>query len=161
MTAPYGSGTYGDGLYGGGDPTTTYLLDDMMVWLEANTEFVPGTDLFEGLVPQRAGTDTPDVVVSLFEYAGPQPDYTFGPATLPAIAHPRIQVITRGASEDYVTARNNCETIVRSLEQIVNTTVNTTGYLRVARLQEPFMAFRDAARRVFFSCNLEVMRIPS
>jgi hypothetical protein len=142
---------------------STYLLDDLVIYIEANSSYVLGDNLFEGLMPQIATTEAPDTAVSLFEYAGEPPDYVYGSSTLPAIAHPRVQILSRSGPGvgSYALARDNCEAIVRILETITNTLVNTTWYERVARLQEPFMMHRDAHRRTFFACNMEVFRTPS
>lgn len=135
---------------------TTYLLDDATMYLAANIGGLTfGTNLFGGLLP-----DTPDTAVACFEYSGEAPIYVMGPQTLPAISQPNLHVVCRDVS--YVTARAQAEGCARALEQIVNMTVNTTYYLRVARLQDPFFMHRDAVKnRVYFACNFEVMREPS
>lgn len=135
---------------------TTYLLDDMQIYVASNVGGLTfGTNLFVGAFP-----DTPDTVTALFEYSGMAPEYVMGPSTLPAIAQPHLQVVTRDPT--YPGARDQCETVARALEEICNQTVNGTYYLRVARLQDPFFMQRDAVkRRIFFACNFEIMREPS
>jgi hypothetical protein len=137
---------------------TTYVLDDLASsFLPSYTPSLSlafGTNLFAGLMP-----NSPDECVALFEYPGGPPDYVFGPDSLPAISSPRIQVLVRDTK--YALGRPLIENVVRALETIVNQTVNGTYYERVERLQEPYLLHRDAARRVFFACNLHVMRTPS
>lgn len=136
----------------------TFLLDDVVAYLEAFTPTLSltfATNLYAGLLP-----DSPDATVALFEYAGPAPIYLMGPRTLPAIAQPDLQVIVRDIN--YPMARQSAEAVARALEEIVNETVNTTFYERVARKQDPFFLRRDAVKtRVYFCCNFEVMREPS
>ena len=72
---------------------------------------------------------------------------------------PRIQVVSRDPTAP--NARDQCEGVVRALETVCNATLNTTLYFRIARLQDPFLLHRDAARRVYYACNLEVERQPS
>jgi hypothetical protein len=137
--------------------TTTYLLDDMVVYLEGYSPPFGFTDenLMEGWLP-----DQPDAVVALFEYNGLVPIYTMGPQTLPQIGQPHLQVVVRDVT--YTGARDTCEGVTRALEGITNEVVNTTFYQRVSRLQDPFFMHRDAVKnRVYFACNFEVMRTPS
>jgi hypothetical protein len=135
---------------------TTYLLDDMEVFLSgAGLGLTFASNLFASMMP-----DEPDSVTVMYEYSGYAPEYTMGPNSLPAIAQPHLQIVTRDVS--YTSSRADCEAAARSLESICNQTVNTTYYERVARLQDPFFMKRDAVRnRVYFCCNFEVMRTPT
>lgn len=137
--------------------TTTYLLDDMSGFLAAAglglTEMV---NLYASMLP-----DAPDMVVTLFEYAGLPPEYVMGADNpLPAISRPDLQVVARDVS--YPAARATCEGATRALETICNQTINGTYYERVERNQDPFFMKRDSVRnRVYFVCNFSVMRSPS
>lgn len=138
---------------------TTYLLDDMEVYLSgAGLGLTFGTNFYASMLPDAS--DTPDTILVIFEYAGEAPEYMMGPRSLPAISQPHLQVVTRDVN--YQAARADCESATRALEAIVNTTINTTFYQRVERLQDPFFMQRDAVRnRVYFVCNFAVMRVPS
>jgi len=142
-----------------------YLLDEMVAYVEANTGqlFGPasqGTNLFVGFIP-----DDPDTVTTMFEYEGKPPDYVFGASqALPAITKPHLQVMTRDVV--YQNSRDQCESVVRLLEQICNQVIiggtgASTLYYRVMRIHDPFLFHRDAKRRVYFACNMEVERQPS
>lgn len=139
------------------DEVATYILDDLaQVFLPAaGLGLIFGTNLYAGLMP-----DHPDVASTLFEYPGAKPEYVMGAANpLPAIAHPRVQVVSR--NPDYQAGRDVIEQIVRTLEAVCNQTINGTYYERIERLQDPFLMHRDTSRRCFFACNVDVARTPS
>lgn len=138
---------------------TTYLLDDLAGFLAGYNAgalgLTIGVNLFKGLLPNTAGT-----TVALFEYPGSEPDYVMGAANpLPAVSHPRLQVLARDIA--YSDGRSTVEQSVRALETIVNATINGTYYLRAARIQDPFLLHRDARRRTYFACNVDVEVTPS
>lgn len=83
------------------DPSGT-MLDEIAAFLVANGVAVP---LTKAKMP-----GAPDVVATLYEYAGPPDERGFGIAGA-KFTHPRLQVVCRGAAEDYATARANAEQI--------------------------------------------------
>ena len=135
---------------------STFLLDDICaVYLPtAGLSLTFGTNLFAGLLP-----DQPDNAVSVFEYPGEMPEYTMGPNTLPVWSMPRAQVVVRNLS--YPAGRSIIEDIARALEAMTNQTINSASYLRVERLQDPFLMHRDNSRRVFFAVNFRIHRVPN
>lgn len=141
---------------------STFLLDDLcQVYLPAQSlSLTFGTNLFAGLMPDaNNNAEIPDAVTAISEFPGEAPEYLMGPSSLPAWTIPHIQVLSRNPS--YTGARATCDAIVRALEKVVNQTINTTYYERIERLQDPFFLHRDVNRRVFFACNMKVMRTPS
>ncbi len=110
-----------------------------------------GTNLFAGIMPT-----SPDQAVSLFEYAGEEPEHVLGPvANKGGLRHPRVQVLVRVAEGNYLTGRNLIENVANALE-CANTTINGTYYERIERMQDPFFVHRDQARRVFFAINMTI-----
>lgn len=139
---------------------TSYLLDDIAVtYLPNNTPLVFGENLFASLLPD-VGDDT---VNSVNEYPGMKGKDVFGASNpLPAISMPKIQVISRGLEEDYLTVRENAYIIWNALLLITNLSINGTLYQRVESIQsEPFFLQRDDSRRVYFCCNYQIYRSPT
>ena len=133
---------------------TTYFLDDMALYIEDNSTFVGGVDLFAGLLPD----DLETTAVGIFEYSGGSPVYVMGEDQhLPAWSQPNLQVIVR-TSAGYETGISTITALTTSLEMVVNQYINGTWYYRIARKQDPFLMDRDARRRVYMVCNFDVMR---
>jgi hypothetical protein len=149
--------TTGSAIVAPAEDTTTYLLDDMALYLAQNTTFIPGQDLFAGLMPD----DLEGIMCALFEYEGGPPLYVMGAdQSLPAFSQPSLQVIVR-SNDGYESSIVAITTVTKALERITNEVVNGTLYYRVARKSDPFLMDRDARRRVYHVCNFEVMRKPS
>jgi hypothetical protein len=87
-----------------------------------------GTTIFLSKMPA-----TPDYCITLYEYEGMAPIESFGGNPYD-INIPRIQVVVRGARDDYPTARNGAKTIKDLLADITDVTISSTKVLRVASL---------------------------
>ena len=87
-----------------------------------------GTNIFLGKMPA-----TPDACVTIYEYEGMAPKESFGGNPYD-IDMPRIQVMVRGARDDYPTARDKAKTIRDLLSDLTDVTISSTKILRVASL---------------------------
>jgi len=146
--------------------TYNYILDELVAYLSTFASpplfsaLGSGSNFFVGIIP-----DTPDVVTTLFEYEGKEPQYVMGNSSLPAITKPHLQVLCRDIT--YQNSRDQCESVVRILEQVTNQSIKAnvsstpTLYYRIERIQDPFLFHRDSRRRVYFACNMAVQRQPS
>ena len=119
------------------------LLTDIGDYLESNSIGIVNTDIFLSQVP-----DTPDDVVTVFEYAGNNP------SKMADNRSPGLQIRTR--SNSYETARAKIEDIYALLGEIGNeyndTTaagveINGTLYLKFEVVQEPLPLGTDSKGR--------------
>lgn len=127
------------------------LLDDIGGYVNDNTAFTLGTDLFLSLLPE-----SPDNGVVLIENTGVAPIFTQGSTNLPKLERPEIQVLVRHTS--YSTGRANAETVYRLLTQVTNATINGNLYQRIEAIASPALMERDVNRRVIFTTNFNVIR---
>lgn len=128
------------------------ILDDIGTHLDSTVGALTlGTNLFLSRLP-----DDPDTCVAVFEYSGDAPMSTMGGDGFPPIEQPRIQLLTRAAG--YSTAHDLASTCWVALEQVLNETLTSTTYLRVAANQSPFPLERDTSDRVIFAQNFRVQR---
>lgn len=133
------------------------LLDDLALYLHtqgvgvATTSTGDALTIYRGVMPE-----SPDTVLSLFEYGGLGPLHTM---TTPArLELPRIQVLTRAPT--YQAARTLAESAYRALDWTGNTTLTSTGprYGLIQALQSPFFLDRDPLDRVRIACNYQVTK---
>lgn len=110
-----------------------------------------GTDLFLGQIP-----DEPDTCVTVLEYSGRRSEYVFGSAN-PVTEYPRIQVVCRGAQQEYESVRATAELAYRALAAVCNQTVSGTRYEAIVPLQPPFLLDKDESERILiaFNCRVE------
>ena len=127
------------------------LLDDIGGYVEDNTAFALGTDLYLSLLPE-----SPDNGIVILENTGVAPIFTQGSNNLPKMERPEIQVLVRNTS--YSTGRANAETIYRLLTQVTNATINGNLYQRIEAIASPALMERDLNRRVLFTTNFNVIR---
>jgi hypothetical protein len=76
---------------------------------------------------------TPDACITIYEYEGMAPMESFGGNPYD-VDMPRIQVVVRGARDDYPTARDKVQTIRELLADLTDVTISSTKVLRVASL---------------------------
>lgn len=111
---------------------------------------VPGGTLFFNHMPVD-----PDECIVLFETQGVEGDQVLDtPGT--KYERPRCQVMVRGAS--YVEARSRIEAVYKTLDTVVNQSVNGTCYLKLRALQPPFYLDRDDNDRFLMVFNLEALK---
>ena len=112
-----------------------------------------GTTIHMGMMPE-----TPDVCCAVYEYGGLAPGYGFGTAGI-FVETPAIQVVCRGAKDDYATPRAAAQTAYIGLAAVEVTTLSSTGggtsalYYTIHPQQAPFMMQRDANGRVYIAFN--------
>jgi hypothetical protein len=131
------------------------LLDELGSLLASAGLGTIGTDLFLAHEPPD-----PDALIALHEYGGTAPLHAQG-TDAPALEMPRVQVVTRGARDDYTGARERAERAYRALGGISNRTIQGTWYVRVRALQSPFSLGPDANGRHRIAFNVEVTKAPA
>ena len=126
------------------------LLNEMVTVIETAGLGTFGTDLFSGGLPPN-----PVECCALVEYTGEAPlrNQTDGAAHSSAQGgeRPRFQLLCRSAN--YETGRNHIQRIWDVLDGIVNETIGTIFYQRVAAQQSPFLLERDENDRWIFVAN--------
>jgi minor capsid protein len=124
-------------------------VQDLGTKLQAAGLGVQGTTIFGSLnaiIPAGAGP-----FVHLVEYGGAPPGETHDdPGT--AIDRPRVQVSVHAAS--YAVADAHAQACHRELSRIVNALINSTFYVRVVPLQQPFDLGPDASNRATVAFNV-------
>lgn len=124
------------------------LLDELAAYMQTNGIGTPGTDLFEGTLP-----DSPDAAVTLYEYGGLAPTHTIGGGAA-KFERPRVQVLARATT--YSAARSKIEAVYKLLDQLAGVTLSSVRYLRVEAVSSPLFLERDANNRVKMVCNFQV-----
>jgi hypothetical protein len=104
------------------------ILEALGDYLVTNTIGTLGTNIFLGKMPA-----TPDYCITLYEYEGERPKESFGGNPYD-VDMPRIQVVVRGARDDYPTARDAVITIRGLFADLTDITISSTKVLRVASL---------------------------
>ena len=100
-----------------------------------------GTNLFLSRSP-----DTPDACVTIYESGTGYPIYTHG-TTGAALSVTNVQVMSRGAREDYETARTKITTVTTALEAVKETTASGIRLLRIEQLGRPVpLGYDDSDR---------------
>ena len=104
------------------------ILEALGDYLQTNSIGTLGTNIFLGKMPAN-----PDYCITLYEYEGMAPVESFGGAPYD-IDMPRIQIVVRGARDDYPTARDGAKAVRDLLSDLTNVTISSTNILRVASL---------------------------
>jgi hypothetical protein len=113
-----------------------------------------------GVIATGKMPSSPDVMTAVYEYPGEADDAGFGVAGT-QWEHPRIQVVRRGAAEDYEGPRLWAEKIRQTLATVQAQTLSGTKYLMIRPLGAPFRLKDDADRRVLIACNFAIDKAPS
>jgi Bacteriophage minor capsid protein len=132
------------------------VLDEVGAYLQAQGLGVLGTDLFLGKMPQDApNVVTQDAITALIEIPGfPM---MFVHSTLGADwEQPVLQIITRGAPDDYAATRLWAEQITLALSQIRNQTLSGTFYLWCQPVQSVFALDPDDFGRPRMTCQVRL-----
>lgn len=130
---------------------STTVIEELANYLAGQGLGTVGVDVFWGEYP-----DSPVQCTALMEYPGRGGDYIQERKRV-ALEYPRVQVVARAAN--YATGRQLIENAYQILDNVVNTTVYGTRYLKVMPLQAPFLHDRDANRNVLFAFNVEAWRV--
>lgn len=126
------------------------LLVDIGGLVATACSVTAGTTLFLGTLPA-----TPDACLSLKEYPGSPPDFVFGDTNI-SVEYPRIQVLSRGAPDDYATARAQAELAYKALGAALAQSISSTRYLAFRPLTAPFDLGRDGNNRPIVAFNLQI-----
>jgi hypothetical protein len=110
-----------------------------------------GTNLFLGTLP-----DSPDACVAVYENAGSSPTFTMGSGGI-RIDYPMLQVISRGAREDYPTARDKAETIRILLASVLEQTVSGIHIMRIEPMGSVNQLGVDPKYRPLISVNFRCL----
>jgi hypothetical protein len=124
------------------------VLDDLATRIATVISGSVGTDVFKSILPPA-----PDAVVSLFESGGLAPEKRFGTKGI-EWERPAIQIVARGAPDDYATPRATLQTVFESLAEIETEDLSGTRYYLSEPLQQPFALDRDAQSRPSIAFNI-------
>lgn len=127
------------------------VLTEVGTYLASQLSLTQGTTLFLGGIPE-----TPDVMLAIQEYPGEAGDYQFGAAGL-RWEYPRIQIVCRGAPNDYSTPRDQAASAHTALAAISVSSLTGTEYLLAMPLQPPngILGQDDSGRwRISFNCRV-------
>lgn len=125
------------------------LLLEIVDFLASEGLGTAGVDLFENFLP-----NDPDAAGVVKESGGSGPDMGFGSVGV-QFENPTVQIIFRGAPEDYAGPRAKAQTAFNSMASIsAPQSLGSTKYLLVIPLQQPFpLGGRDESKRWNIACN--------
>jgi hypothetical protein len=129
------------------------ILIEIAAFLQAQGIGEVDHDIFMGARPE-----TPDACLTVAERPSLPPMSIQG--NLLAMERPRLQIICRGAADDYLGPRTLAERAYRALALILNSTLTNTYYQSVIP-SPPFVIGRDANARYLICVNAEVTKNPS
>jgi hypothetical protein len=127
------------------------MLEALADRLQSASVATTATNLFLGLMP-----DKPDLCVALYEYAGASPlEVMVNDAA--TLERPSVQVIVRGARNDYPTAKALMEQVRDTLTAIANEDISGERFLRVSQQSSINALGVDDNDRPEFSLSLQVV----
>ena len=100
--------------------------------------------------------DTPDDAVCLYEYAGIPPEFAHDGQQWENL---RVQAVARDAKLNYANARAKAQSVYNVLNGTVNTTIDSSRYLKILALQSPFPMGADENDRPRIVVNFEIGRV--
>ena len=127
-------------------------LSEMATFIASACSLTVGTTVFRGTLPA-----TPDACCAIYEYGGEAPTTTFGVAAI-ALEYPRVQIVFRGARNDYDAPRALAETAYRACAAANHQSLSSTRYLAMEPLQSPFLLRRDENERVVIAFNVRLTK---
>jgi len=110
-----------------------------------------GTNLFLGTLPE-----TPDACVAIYENSGSSPAFTMGTGGI-KVDYPMIQIISRGAREDYPAARDKAETIRNLLASVLEESVSSIHIMRIEPMGSVNQLGVDPKYRPLISVNFRCL----
>lgn len=125
------------------------ILEALGDYLQTNSVGTLGTNIFLGKMPA-----SPDYCITLYEYEGMAPVESFGGSPYD-VDMPRIQVVVRGARDDYPAARDGAKTIRDLLSDLTDITISSTKVLRVASLGSTIPLGLDDKDRPRIAANFQ------
>lgn len=127
------------------------FLEGLASKLNTASVAVTASNMFIGIMP-----DTPDLCVALYEYAGTAPLEVMVDDTA-TLEQPSVQVMTRGARNDYPAARTLIENVRDTLCGITDETISGVRFLRVSNLSAINALGTDEKDRPEFSLSLRAV----
>jgi hypothetical protein len=128
-------------------------IEDLGTYLIANipsgTPLVAGTNLFYGQIPESAGLS-----VCLIDGAGTAPQIA---TEVNDIDQPGVQIMVRGTLGGYQAAYSLIAEVVDTLHKTA-TTINSTTYIIVSKMNEPACIGYDSTNRPVFTCHMAIKR---
>ena len=128
------------------------VLDEVATFLAAASPSpslgTVGTTIFKGQSP-----DSPDTCIIVYEYGGFAPQHTFGSDH--TITRPRVQIVCRGAADDYEAPRTTAKSVYQKMH-FSKSTLSSVSYLRAEAVSEPFPLDRDENGRWLIACNYHI-----
>lgn len=112
---------------------------------------VTASNMFIGILP-----DTPDLCVALYEYAGAAPLEVMQDDSA-TLEQPSIQIMTRGARNDYPAARELMVNVRDTLCSITDETISGVRFLRVHNQSSMNALGTDEKDRPEFSLSLRAV----
>jgi len=130
------------------------LLDELADYLSTGGLGTLGTDLFLSRL-----YEAPDFQTVLYETSSMAPTRAMrGSAGQAVVENAGLQIVVRGAQDDYAAARLRANDIWRRLDGAGDLTLNGVRYLWIASRQSPFLMMRDANGRPLVACNYDVVK---
>ena len=127
------------------------VLEEVITFLAAEGLGTDGTDLFRARMP-----DAPDACGVVYETGGIAPDLGFGASTV-RFESPALQVVFRGAAQDYDGPRAKAKTAWASLASVEAQALTGTTYNWIHPLQSPFpLGEPDEKQRLSIAFNVLV-----
>ncbi len=118
--------------------------------------------LLVGLLHKGRLPDAQATVVALIELLSFEPPIeTFGASgSFGGWERPQIQVLSRSSSNDYLTARNNAETVYKILRSVYNTStgINGTKYHYIQPRSSPYYQGEDDNSRHMITFTIDVWK---
>jgi len=130
-------------------------LDELGAYLATEMTLVVGTTIFLGSLPPK-----PDVCLAIRETGGSPPTGGLGTTGI-QYEFPSVQIVVRGAPDDYETPRTTAETAYRKLAEIEAESLSSTAYLMAMPLQSPFFLQQDKNDRLLIAFNAAIEKEPS
>ncbi len=110
-----------------------------------------GTNIFLGVLP-----DSPDTCIAVYENSGSSPTFTMGSGGI-VIDYPMLQIISRGAREDYPTTRDKAESIRVLLATVLEQTISGIHVMRVEPMGSVNLLGIDPKYRPLISVNFRCL----
>lgn len=127
------------------------MLPELASKLVSASVGVLAQDIFLGIIP-----DKPDLCIALYEFSSLSPVETLSNMDK-TLERPGVQVLVRGARNDYVSARNKIISIRNILTNITDETISGVRFLRVSADSAINAVGMDDNERPKFTLTLSVV----
>lgn len=127
------------------------MLEAIAARLNSASIAISASNMFIGVMPS-----TPDRCVAIYEYAGAQPLEVLVSNTA-TLERPSIQIMTRGARNDYPSARSLMVSIRDNLTQVTNQALSGVNFLRISQISSINALGVDENERPRFTLSLQAV----